>query len=189
MKEEVSAIPYLRDYAQQHQLPIPEDLPEDCLVLAQKTTDPFGPRRSVDFEVHSDGSVKATSMKPYNLLRFSQNKFQLSVLKLLPVAVGVATGSVAVTTVLALIAFFDAFLGISRKEFQEQDAKVLLAIYRLGKMCHVSTIPAEYQRLFNTSITAEEVRASIELLARYRTVRLRSDDEVEINEFINFTRQ
>jgi hypothetical protein len=189
MSNTVSAIPYLYAYAQEQEIPIAEGLPEDCLQLGQTQPDPFGPRRSVDFEVHSDGSVKATSMKPYNLLRFSQNKFQLSVLKLLPVAVGVATGSVAVTTVLALIAFFDAFLGISKKEFHEQDAKVLLAIYRLGKMCHVSTIPAEYQRLFNTSITAEEVRASIELLARYRTVRLRSNDEVEINEFINFTRQ
>ncbi len=93
------------------------------------------------------------------------------------------------TTVLALFTFFGEFIERATKEFHEQDAKVLLAIYKLGNMCPISTIPAEYQRLFNTRISDEAVRASINLLAHYRTVRLYNNGEVGIKEQVQLTRQ
>ncbi len=189
MSNSISAIPFVQEYAQAARLPVSESLPADCLVLATKPGDPFVERRSVDLQTHSDGSVKAVSFKPFNLLQFSQHKFQLSLLKLLPAAVGVATGSVAVTTVLAVFGFIQTFLEGSQKEFHEQDARVLLSIYKLGSMCHISAIPAEYQRLFHTSVSEDAVRASIDLLVKYRTLRLHPNDEVEIKESINLSRQ
>lgn len=189
MQEAISALPFLRHHAQEAQLPIAGTLPLDCLLLAQQPDDPFIERRSVDIEIYSDGNVKANSYKPYNLLRFSQNKFQLSVLKLLPAAAAVVTGHLALSTVLAVLGFIQAFLEGSQKAFQEQDARVLLATYKLGSMCHISNIPAEYQRLFNAGISEDAVRASIDLLANYRTVRLYNNGEVEIKESVNLSRQ
>lgn len=189
MKKSTTATPYILEVAQQAQLAIDETLLEGCLEVTQKPLSPFEERRGVDIEQYSDGSIKASSFKAYNLLFFSQNKFQMSLMKVLPVAVGVASGNTVVATVLALFTFFGEFIERATKEFHEQDAKVLLTIYKLGNMCHIGTIPAEYQRLFSTPISDEAVRASIDLLARYRTVRLYNNGEVEIKETVQLTRQ
>lgn len=186
MQEQVSAIPYLRAYAEAQQLPFNGDMLEDSIYLAQKP-DPFGPRRSVEIETHSDGSITATSYKAYNLLRLSQIKFQLSVLNLLPAAAALVPGNPALTNVLALGSFIAAFVGTAKVEFREQDARVLLCIYKLGSYCHLSTIPDIHRRLFREDISAEAILASIRVLESYRTVRCRNE-EVEIKEHVELTR-
>ncbi|AEE54380.1 hypothetical protein [Haliscomenobacter hydrossis] len=189
MTKSISATPYVLEVAQQAQLPIDQTLLEGHLELGQKPLDPSDKERGVDIEQYSDGSLKASSFKVYNLLHFSQNNFRLSLLKILPAAAGVVMGSAILTTILALLGFLQAFLESSKKEFHEQDAKVLLTIYKLGSMCHLSTIPAEYQLLFNASISEDALRASINLLAQYRTVRLYNNGEVEIKESVQLSRQ
>lgn len=189
MSKSTAATPFILETAQNNQLSIDETLLDNCLELRQTPPDPFEERRGVDIDIHSDNSVKASSFKAYNLLFFSQNKFQMSLMKVLPVAAGIASGSTVVATVLALCTFLAEFMERGTKEFNEQDAKVLLAIYKLGSYCHISTIPAEYKRLFNTSVSEETVRNSINLLARYRTVRLYNNGEVEIKETVQLTRQ
>lgn len=189
-KKEVSGIPHLRAYAAAQQLPLLAELPEDLLTLEQTPDDPFGPRRGTDIAQYSDGSVTATSYKAFNLLKLSQTRFHLSVLKLLPAgAVVLVPGNPVFTTILALLGFLYAFVEAGKKEFKEQDAQVLLCIYKLGSYCHLSTMPAMHRSLFGQDISEEALRASIELLATYRTVRLHSNGEVEIKESINLSRQ
>jgi hypothetical protein len=187
MQKPIPATPFLRDIAQRWQIPLDESLLEDYVRLAQLPDDPFE-RRSVDLELHSDGRVKATSLKPYNLLLFSQGRFRFSILKITAGTAAVLTGQV-VPTVLGLIALIAEFLERVPKEFQEQDAKVLYAVYRLGSLCHISTIAPEYGRLFGEVINDEGLNASLSLLAKYKTLRFTPSDEVEIIETVNVTRQ
>ncbi|MEZ4985626.1 MAG: hypothetical protein R2795_11425 [Saprospiraceae bacterium] len=189
-KKEVSGLPHLRAYAAAQQLPILAELPDDLFTLAQAPDDPFGPRRGTDIAQYSDGSITATSYKAFNILKLTQTRFQLSVLKLLPAgAVVLVPGNPLLTTILALLSFLYAFVEAGKKEFEEQDARVLLSIYKLGSHCHFSTLPAMHQQLFGETISEEALRASIELLASYRTVRLHSNGEVEIKESIQLSRQ
>lgn len=144
-------------------------------------------RRSIDMAVFSDGRVEATSIKLYNVFRFPQLQFQGSVLKLMLSAAAISTLQ-PVATILGLLALIQEFLGQSAKAYSELDAQVLLAIYRLGRICHISTIPGEYRRLFGKELEEEKLRAALALLSDYRSVEVRGE-EVELIENINISRQ
>ena len=187
MQRPIPATTFFHDLAQRHGLELDAQQLGEVVRLAYLSEDPFE-RRTVDLELHSDGSVSAQSIKAYNLLLFSQSRFQVSILKIGAGAAGVLTGQV-VPAMLGLLVLMAEFMEKTAKEFKEQDAKVLLAIYRLGSMCHVNTIGSEYKRAFGETIVDEAMQASLQLLAKYRTVRLNGSGEVEIIETVNLSRQ
>lgn len=143
-------------------------------------------RRSITIGIDSAGKVTADSFKAYNLLRFSQIQFQLSVLQLAGAAGGLLSGK-PLGTVLGLLGLLGAFLQHSRKQYQEPDAQVLLCIYRLGSHCAVSSIPPEYERNFGQVLSAHQLEDSLRTLAQFRTIK-RTPTEVEIVEHIEMVR-
>lgn len=145
-------------------------------------------RRALDLTENSMGEVTATSFKPYNLLQLQQVPFQQASLALLAGGGAALTKGGAVGTILAMLALFGAFLQHTKKQYNEQDAKVLLSIYRLGKQCDLGTIAPEYKRLFGEELLGDALTASLETLVQFRTVG-RVGDEVEIIETVNLTRQ
>lgn len=144
-------------------------------------------RKSIDISVDSEGKVGAISTKAYNVLRFAQSKFQISILGLLGASGGLISGQV-VPTILGAIGIIATFLEKSQKAFNEQDAKVLLTIYRLGKLCHISTIDSNYLTFFGESISPNQLNASLNTLASFQTIEIKGE-EVEIIETINIVRQ
>lgn len=65
---------------------------------------------------------------------------------------------------------------------------MLLAIYKLGRICHISAIPGEYRRLFGKELGEEQALAALALLSTYRSIRIQGE-EVEIIEDISISRQ
>ena len=59
-------------------------------------------RRSIDISVDSEGTVDAVSTKAYNILKFAQSKFQISILSLLGASGGLISGQI-VPTILGAI--------------------------------------------------------------------------------------
>lgn len=145
-------------------------------------------RRSIDLEIFSNGTVSAKSIKLYNIIRFPQWQFQSSLLKLSAGAAAISTLQ-PVATVLGLLALLHEFIDQASKTYTELDARVLLCIYRLGRLCHLSTIPAAYEQYFGEPLTQEELDQALRLLSDYRSIRLRDGQEVELIETIHITRQ
>lgn len=143
-------------------------------------------KKSVEISIGSDGKVSAASFKLYNILEFSQSEFQISILNFIG-AMGGFVSAAPIATIMGVLGLIGTFLGMSKKESNEQEAKVLLAIYRLGKMCHISTIQKEYETSFGSTINEEQLQASLKILAKYRTIEIK-ENEVLIIETVNIHR-
>lgn len=178
-----NATAQLLDLARTEGIEVNEDLLGDCLQIANTSPEASDKMRSVEITQDNDGKVNAESIKAYNVLRFSQRQFINALLTLAPAAAGMFATNV-VGTVLGVLAFIAAFREVAKKEYSEQDSKVLLAIYHLGSFCHISAIPDKYKELFGQAISEDAVRRTVHLLAAYRTVRLYGNDEVEIKETV-----
>jgi len=144
-------------------------------------------RKSVDLEQESDGSVSATSIKAYNILKASQTEFQLSIFRILGTAVTATLLSNVVATVFAFITLIGLFLEKSKLKLNQQDAKILFVIYNLGSSCHISTIQSKYSTLFNEKLENEKIEKSISKLVDIKTIELDAD-EVNIIETIYLQR-
>jgi len=143
-------------------------------------------RRAIDMSIDSEDKVDATSIKPYNMLKFSQTKFITSMLGVAGTAGGVAT-DMQVATIMGVLGVFGAFLMEIKKEYNQQDARVLYTIYHLGKHCHTSTIPPAFKTHFKEEISIDKLTKSLNELLKYKTIK-RQGDEVEIIETVNLIR-
>ena len=178
---------FLKKYEERSELPVSIAALANHVHL-QGPDDLIMERRALDLTENSLGEVTATSFKPYNLLQLQQVPFQQASIALLAGGGAALTKGAAVGTVLGLLALFGAFLQHAKKEYNAQDAKVLLAIYHLGKQCHLATIAPEYQRLFAEELPADSLTESLNTLALFRTVS-RVGETIEIIETVNLTRQ
>ncbi len=140
-------------------------------------------KKSLEISVGTDGNANVSSFKLYNILQFNQSEFRISVLSTIG-AVGGLLGGATVATVFGVIGLIGSFIGASKKEYNQQDANVLLAIYRLGLSCHISTIPAQYKTSFGEEITTEQLLASLDVLVKFKTIEIRKE-EVFIIEDVN----
>lgn len=143
-------------------------------------------KKSIELQIGSDDKVKMESFKLYNFLEFTQSEFQVSILT----SVGVVGGFISATTVgtvLGVLGLLGTFLGLSKKTFNELEAEVLLAIYRLGSMCHFSTISKEYQNSFGKILDENQLQAALRELVKYRVIKQRGE-EVEIIETVKISR-
>lgn len=142
--------------------------------------------RSIELEVGTDGKVTASSFKLYNGLEFSQSEFRIIILNSLGSIGGFISGT-PIGTMLGILGLIGSFLSASKKEFNEQEAKVLLSIYRLGKICQIGTIPGEYEDSFGVPINEDKLNASLMVLAKFRTIEI-INDEVRIIENVSISR-
>ena len=142
---------------------------------------------AVDLYIGSDGTINAKSFKMYNFLKFSQSYFRLSILNLIG-SVGALISGELIITMLGVLGILGAFLGNSKKEYNELDAKVLLTIYRLGKICHIKSIPQEFKILFGEEISEAKLDDSLIVLSKFRTIDVRGE-EVLIVETISISKQ
>lgn len=143
-------------------------------------------KRSIELTIGTDDKITANSFKLYNILEFNQSEFRITLLNSLGIIGGIISGT-PISTMLGVLGLIGTFLSVSKKEYNEQEAKVLLAIYRLGKICHISTIPREYENSFGVPIDKDKLHASIQVLIRFRTIEI-CGDEVEIIEHVNISR-
>ena len=140
-------------------------------------------KKSLEISVGTDGLANVASFKLYNILQFNQSEFRISVLSTIG-AVGGILGGATVATVFGVIGLIGTFIGATKKEYDEQEANVLLAIYRLGLSCHISTIPAQFKASFGEEVTAEQLQASLDVLVKFKTIEIR-EEEVFIIEDVN----
>jgi len=140
-------------------------------------------KKTLEILVGTDGNANVASFKLYNILQFNQSEFRISLLSTIG-AVGGIIGSAPVATVFGVLGLIGTFIGASKKEFDQQEANVLLVVFRLGLSCHISTISAEYKTSFGEEITAEQLQASLDVLVKFKTIEIR-EDEVFIIEEVN----
>lgn len=140
-------------------------------------------KKSLEISIGTDGNASVDSFKLYNILQFNQSEFRISVLSTIG-AVGGIIGGATVATVFGVLGLIGTFIGASKKEFDQQEANVLLAIYRLGSSCHISTISTEYKTLFGEEITTESLQTSLAVLVKFKTIEIR-EEEVFIIEDVN----
>lgn len=141
-------------------------------------------KRSLEISVGTDGNPNVTSFKLYNVLHLNQSKFRISILGIISAAGGIIVGGGIPSTIFGVLGLIGLFIGAGEKEFDQQEANVLLAIYRLGLRCHISTIPAQYKASFGEEITAEQIQASLDVLVKFKTIEI-SEEEVLIIEDVN----
>jgi len=142
--------------------------------------------KAVTIEVASDNSISATSIKPYNVLNLPQFQLQQSLVNLLAGGAALVSGT-AIATIIGILTLIYEFLEKTSKEFCKQDAEILLVIYKLGKICHLSTIKPTYQSLFKKEIEEEQIQVSLILLSSYKTVIIKGN-EVELIEHVTVVR-
>lgn len=143
-------------------------------------------KKSLEIQIGSDGKATMESFKAYNILEFTQSEFRISILTSLG-AVGGLISATSVGTVLGILGLIGTFLSSSKKTFNELEAKVLISVYRLGSMCHIKTIPIEYQNSFGENLAEDRLQAALRELMRYKVIELKGE-EVEIIETVNIAR-
>lgn len=138
-------------------------------------------KNSLEISVGTDGNANVTSFKLYNILQFNQSEFRISVLSTIG-ALGGVLGGTTVATVLGVLGLIGTFIGASKKEYDQQEANTLLSIYRLGLSCHINTIPAQYKASFGEVITAEQLQRSLDVLVKFKTIEIRKEEVVIIED-------
>jgi len=141
-------------------------------------------RKSLEISVGTDGNANVASFKLYNILHLNQSKFRISILGIISSTGGIIVGSGTPATVFGVLGLIGTFMGASEKTFDQQEANVLLAIYRLGINCHIGTIPTEYKTSFGKEISEQQLQASLDVLVKFKTIEIR-EEEVFIIESVN----
>lgn len=143
-------------------------------------------RRSATIEQSSEGETKLKSIKLYNILRLPQIEFSTKLLLITGAVGGIATET-KVGTILGILGIIGAFLELGVKEFNKLEAEVLLAIYHLGKSCHIPSIKEEYRAIFQQELSEERLQGALKELEEYRVISC-SNNEVEIIENLKIIR-
>ena len=140
----------------------------ESISLEQQVQDKNGHYRTVTIAKDSDGTISAHSIKLSNVFSADLSKQ----FKLLSKAVGLFPITVLLKFTGGFLAVLAVFIPMLQLEFNEQDAKVLLAIHKLHQNeFSVSAIEGEFQGLGFQSITPEKMNASLVKLANAKVIR------------------
>ncbi len=157
----------------------------ETLQLERQVQDKDGQYRAVTIKEDSDGKITAHSIKLSNLLTVDIAQ-QIS---LLSAAMGILQISVLLKFTTGFLGVLASFLPLLKKEFNEQDAKVLLAIYKLHKKeFDVADIPKQLQSLDFEPLTPKKLNASLVKLANAQVLRSLGHGRYLVAEKLRFKR-
>jgi len=124
--------------------------------------------RDVTIKEDSDGKISAYSIKLFNVLHVDLDKQ----INFLAKAGGILTIASMLKFTLGFLGILAFFIPMRKLEFNEQDAKVLLAIYKLHKKeFSQSEIGHEFQVLNFEPIEPNRMNASLVKLANARVLK------------------
>lgn len=124
--------------------------------------------RTVTIKEDSDGKITAHSIKLFNILQADLDKQ----IKLLSRAIAIFPIALALQFTAGFLAILAYFIPMLKVEFNEQDAKVLLAIYKLhSKTFSTDTVNKELQNIDFESLTQKKLHASLVKLANAKVIR------------------
>ncbi len=127
-----------------------------------------GNYRTVTITEDSDGKISAHSIKLSNVFYADLAKQ----IELLSKAFGVLPIAALLKFTGGFLAVLAVFLPMMKLEFNEQDAKILLAIYKLHqKEFSAEEVESEFQGLGFQLITPEKMNASLVKLANTKVIR------------------
>ncbi|HHH54506.1 MAG TPA: hypothetical protein ENK91_12670 [Bacteroidetes bacterium] len=140
----------------------------ESVTLEQQVQDKDGNYRTVTITQDSDGKISAHSIKLSNVFSADLSKQ----LKLLSKAMGIFPVAMLLKFTGGFLAVLAVFLPMMKMEFNEQDAKVLLAIYKLHQNEFlVSEVQSQLQALDFEPITDKKMNASLVKFANAKVIR------------------
>jgi len=153
--------------------------------LQRQEKDSEGDYRTVTITEDSDGKITAHSIKLYNVFVADADellKFLSKAVQLFPIALVVKfTGG--------FLAVLAAFIPMMKLEFNEQDARVLLAIYKVhSKRFSEAEAGGRFSELGFGPITPEKLNASLVKLANAKVIRSLGHRQYIIVEKIRYVR-
>jgi len=184
MKKEI-----LKKVLQDNNYPFPNKDIENYLIqcadmeISKNLTD----RHSVSIEVGTD-NVTAEMMSLYNIFKFSQRKFVDFLMTMTQSMVSLSIPNQTLGAALSVLFFCWSILNATVKKFGEQDAKVLLSLYRIGGRGYVEDIANSYINLFASVLSYEKIIQSLQLLSDYRVISQQENGEITIIEEIEIVR-
>ncbi len=144
----------------------------ETLSLAHQ--DAAGNYRAVTIKEDSDGKITAHSIKLSNIFQADLDKQ----IKLLSKAITIFPIALLLQFTAGFLAILASFIPMLKVEFNEQDAKVLLAIYKLhSKTFSKKSINKELQSLGFESLTQKNLQASLVKLSNAKVIRSLGHEE------------
>lgn len=137
--------------------------------------------------INQDPIISATSIKAFNILRINQLDLKKSILALLGTS-GTLITKEPISIILGVFSLIALFIDTFKIKLYDIDAKILLAIYSLGRICAISTIKNEYSILYSQEISTTKLNQSIKRLENLHILKSRKT-EVEIIESILIDRK
>ncbi|NJL77564.1 MAG: hypothetical protein HC892_23530 [Saprospiraceae bacterium] len=148
------------------------------VALVERPSDPPEETRSISIEQDSMGNITAESFKLYNIAQVSNHDLLTFVGKELGILLFDDTAKKIMYALLMLL--FD-FAPKLKLKFNEQDAKVLFAVAKLGKKAFTtSALQSTFSLVHASELTPEKLEASLEALVQYKVLKRTAFQEYEL---------
>lgn len=150
--------------------------------LAERPGDESGEVRTIRLKQSSSGKITASSIKLFNIAQVSIH----DLLEFLGKEIGIMlfddTAKKMIYSIVMLLLEFSPKLKVV---FEEQDARVLFAISRLGKKeFSTAEIDHAYRKIFKTGLTEDGLEDSMDVLINYRVVKRTAAKQYVVKEKI-----
>jgi hypothetical protein len=134
-----------------------------------------GETRTVKIIEDTDGSIMADSFKLYNLMRVSFHDLSGFLLKETTIFL---TEDVKIKVIMSLLNLVFEFVPKLKHRFNDQDAKVLYAIWQMGNVPFtVEQVTEKYGENFDPAIDPEKVSRSLKSLYQLKVLKYQGGDQ------------
>ena len=139
-----------------------------------------GETRTVKIIEDTDGSITADSFKLYNLMRVSFHDLAGFLLKESTILL---TEDVKIKVIMSLINLVFEFVPKLAHRFNDQDAKVLYAIWQMGKVPFTAEqVTEQYGENFDPAIDPDKVSRSLKSLYQLKVLKYQGEGQYSARE-------
>ena len=156
------------------------------IALEEGEPDESKETRAITITEDTDGTIAAKSIKLYNLMRVSLHDLFGFLLKETTI---VFTEDNRLKLILSLLNLLHEFYPKLTYKFNQQDAKILLSIYALGKReFSIAEIAEAHQQKHDAAITEEQLKRSLQFFKDLYVLRYLGDGQYLLREKMTYER-
>lgn len=157
------------------------------VVIREGQSDVNEEERAIEIKKGTDNKTSATRISAFNLLELSfTDVFDLV---LAGGGVTVMGGASKLAYTFAICALLNEFIKKATTELNETDAKILLALYQLGKKSfQPEELQASYVKEFGEPLAADQLQRSLDAFKKGSIIRYKGDNNYQLRERMTYER-
>lgn len=181
---------FLSEQLEEQGLAVDETLLNGLLqhvVIREGQSDVNQEERSINIKKGADDKTIASRISAFNLLELSfTDVFDLV---LAGGSLTVMTGASKLAYTFAICTLINEFIKKTSTEFNETDAKILLALYQLGKKSfQPEEVQASYAKEFGEPLAADQLQRSLDAFKKGFIIRYQGDNNYKLRERMTYER-